>query len=92
MNKPTPKNATGNGGGGGAGGDGSGGCIYPPLNSDKQNALQKDMIILATHIHCQGCASEIIKYLRGFEGTFAFSSSTFMLCLNRENFKIERKI
>ncbi|CAM8981828.1 unnamed protein product [Rhodiola kirilowii] len=35
-----------------------------PANGENQNGL----IILGTHIHCEGCATDIIKCLRGFEG------------------------
>ncbi|CAM8949570.1 unnamed protein product [Rhodiola kirilowii] len=43
-----------------------GGGTHPQTlaNGDNQNGL----IILGTHIHCEGCATHIIKCLRGFEG------------------------
>lgn len=28
------------------------------------------MIILGVYIHCEGCANEVLKYLRGFEGLY----------------------
>uniref|UniRef100_A0A7N0US17 HMA domain-containing protein n=1 Tax=Kalanchoe fedtschenkoi TaxID=63787 RepID=A0A7N0US17_KALFE len=46
---------------------GKGGQTNGGENGEKQNG-NKDLIILRTHIHCEGCASDIIKSLRGFEG------------------------
>lgn len=41
-------------------------CVETQNVNDKINP--QGIIILGVNIHCEGCANEVLKHLRGFQG------------------------